>query len=164
MLNIYAATGVVNAKVCHHRTAALQLGGFESLGPHQINTLTKHRIEKQSSAYGPVAERKTLKIMAGFKNGEPYHLERGQVALPYAIGWYEQRLFGAKITNWPHDAERDDGDKSTCCSNFLNGIIPWFVEVLIQDGVFFIIEFQDHPLSHWLKVRNQIKVCTVFRK
>ena len=54
------------------------MGGFESLGPHQVNTLTKHKIEKQSSLYGPVAEQKTLQIMAGFKNGEPYHLDKAK--------------------------------------------------------------------------------------
>ena len=68
---VYRATGVTNSKVCHHRTAALQHGGFESLGPHQVNTLTKHKLEKQNSAYGPVAERKTLEIMAGFKKMSP---------------------------------------------------------------------------------------------
>jgi hypothetical protein len=118
MINIYATTGVINSKVCHHRTAALQHGGFESLGPHQINTLTKHKIEKQSSAYGPVAERMTLQIMAGFKNGEPYHLERGQVTLPYTIGMYKNMLFGDKFVDWRNEADTDDGDKSSCCLNF----------------------------------------------
>jgi hypothetical protein len=46
MINIYATPGVINSKVHHHRTAALQHGGFKSLGPHQINTLAKHKISK----------------------------------------------------------------------------------------------------------------------
>jgi hypothetical protein len=151
MINIYAATGVTNSKVCHHRTAALQHGGFESLGPHQINTLTKHKIEKQSSAYGPVAERKTLQIMAGFINGEPYHLERGQVVLPHNIGMYEHMLLGDKVADWRNEADMDDVGKSLCCFHFLHGLIPWFVEVLVQDGVFFIFDYPSHPLSNWLK-------------
>ena len=151
MIHIYAATGVINSKVCHHRTAALQYGGFESLGPHQVNTLTKHKLEKQSSAYGPVAERITCKVMAGFKNGEPYHLERGQVVLPHSITMYENMLFGDKFTDWRDEADSEDGDKSTCCFSFLNGLLPWLIEVLVQDGAFFIHDYPTHPLSNWLK-------------
>jgi hypothetical protein len=137
LINISATTGMMNSKVCHHCTAALQYGGFESLGPHQINTLTKHKIEKQLSAYGPVAERKTF--------------ERGQVTLPYAIGVYENMLFGDKFVDWRNKADKDDGDKSSCCLNFLNGLLPWLVEVLVQDNVFFICDYLLHPLSSWLK-------------
>jgi hypothetical protein len=57
MEKIYEATGVVNGKVTHHRTAALQHAGFEGLDPPQVNTMTHHFIEKQHSAYGPVAEK-----------------------------------------------------------------------------------------------------------
>ena len=96
---IYHATGVTNSKVCHHRTAAMQYAGFNSLGPHQKNTLTKHKVEKHHLAYGPVAERKTCTIMAGFKDNEPYHLERGQVELPHPIAYYEVQLFRDKIIN-----------------------------------------------------------------
>jgi hypothetical protein len=57
MKQIYQATGVVSCKVTHHRTAALQYAGFLGLGPFQVNTMTNHFIEKQHSAYGPVAEK-----------------------------------------------------------------------------------------------------------
>ena len=141
---IYRETGVTNSKVCHHRSAAMQYAGFHLLGPHQSNTLTKHKLEKHHAAYGPVAERKTCTVMSEFKDNEPYHLERGQVELPRPISWYEVQLFGDKISNWRAQAGSDDGDKSTCCSNFLNEIIPWFVEVLVHDGIFFIDDFRDH--------------------
>ena len=57
MKQIYAATGVQPCKVTHHRTNATQYGGFNGMAPWQINTMTNHRLEKQSSAYGSVTER-----------------------------------------------------------------------------------------------------------
>jgi hypothetical protein len=92
--------------------------------------------------------------MAGFnKKGEPYRCERGLVVLPFSIPWYEQKLFGTKLAQFRTEAASRDGDKSTCCSNFLNHLLPWFVEVLLQDGIYFILDFPDHNISHWLRVR-----------
>jgi len=53
---IYKATGIKNGKVCHHRTAALQLAGFMGLQPYQINTMTNHILDKQHVAYQAQAE------------------------------------------------------------------------------------------------------------
>jgi hypothetical protein len=35
---------------------------------------------------------------------------------------------------------------------FLNLMLPWFVEVLVQDGAFFIHSFPNHPVTNFLKV------------
>jgi hypothetical protein len=94
--------------------------------------------------------------MAGFKKGEPYRLERGLVVLQHSLDWYERKLFGNKIATFRAEAAARVGDKSTCCSNFLNDIIPWFVEVLVQDGIYFIVDFPDHNVSRWLRVRIEI--------
>jgi hypothetical protein len=34
-------------------------------------------------------------------------------------------------------------------------MLPWFVEVLVQDGAFFIHSFPNHPVSNLLKVRRR---------
>ena len=57
-LQILRGSGVVTAKITHHRTAALQFGGFNGLAPWQINSLTKHMLEKQNKAYSAVCEQK----------------------------------------------------------------------------------------------------------
>ena len=105
--------------------------------------------------------------MAGFKKGEPYHCERALLELPKSIGWYEKKLFGTKLDRFRAEAASMDGDKSTCASNFLNHTIPWFVEVLVQDGIYFIIDFPDHNLSRWLRVRpitesHSMQVCAIW--
>lgn len=53
---IYDKAGIEACKVTHHRTACLQQLGFCGLTPHQINTLTKHVLEKQLKSYGAEAE------------------------------------------------------------------------------------------------------------
>jgi hypothetical protein len=68
--------------------------------------------------------------------GEPYHLERGQVTLPYAIGMDKNMLFGDTFVDWRNKADTDIGDKLSWCLNYLNGLLPWLVEVSVQDSVF----------------------------
>ena len=53
---IYKATGVHMCKVMHYHSAALQYLGFCGVCPDQINTLTKHQLEKQQHNYGSEAK------------------------------------------------------------------------------------------------------------
>jgi hypothetical protein len=40
------------------------------------------------------------------------------------------------------------GDTSSCATTFLNLILHWFVEVLVQDGAFFITKIVDVECHH----------------
>jgi hypothetical protein len=51
MKQIYAATGIKSCKVTHERTNAIQYAGSEGLAPHQINSFTKHILDKLHRAY-----------------------------------------------------------------------------------------------------------------
>jgi hypothetical protein len=51
---IVTGTGIKTSKVTHHRAAASQLSGFEGF---QINTMTKHKLDKQHTSYQSEAER-----------------------------------------------------------------------------------------------------------
>ena len=54
---IFKAMAIESCKVTHLRTNAVQAAGFEGLFPHQINTLTKHMVEKMFSAYQSIVEK-----------------------------------------------------------------------------------------------------------
>ena len=54
---IFKATAIESCKVTHLRTNAVQAAGFEGLQPHQVNTLTKHMVEKMFSAYQSIVEK-----------------------------------------------------------------------------------------------------------
>ena len=156
MKRMFAGTGINSCKVTHQRTMALQYAGFMGLAPFQINTMTNHMLEKQHSAYQSVTERETCKVMAGFKREDEYFVPRSHIQLPYSVEWYCDRLL-PDLTNWREQAATPgSGDKSLCCQNFLEELLPWFVEVLIQDGIYFIIDFPDHYLSNYLKVRMSL--------
>jgi hypothetical protein len=85
MTQIYTATGVESCKLTHNRTHAVQLGGSEGLAPWQLNTFTKHMLDKLNLAYVPEMNRETAKVMAAFEKDEPYFHGSSNVHHPIAI-------------------------------------------------------------------------------
>ena len=62
---VYDGSGVVGCKKTHQRTYAVQGGGAEGLAPWQMNTITKHMVEKYYKSYQSEMDRTTVKVMAG---------------------------------------------------------------------------------------------------
>jgi hypothetical protein len=90
--------------------------------------------------------------MAGHQKGDKkYFVPRTLVPLDLEIDDYCVLLL-PKLRRWRAQATGPRGDKSTCCDTFLNNLIPYFVEVVVQDGIYFVSDFPDHPMSHLLKV------------
>lgn len=139
------------AKLTHHRSAALQLGGFKGLSESENNALTDHKLDKHHSAYGPVCVAKTCKVMAGFDIDDAYFVPRSMIELPNAVHWYVRKLL-PNYDKWKSEAASVHGDKSTFCAMFLNDLLPWLVEVIVQDGCYFIKDFPDHVISKLLRM------------
>ena len=90
--------------------------------------------------------------MSGHRKGEKsYFVPRTQVVLQHTVEWYCARLL-PNLVQWRQQASSRQGDKTTCCTKFLNNILPWFVEVLVQDGIYLVRDFPNHPMSQLLKV------------
>jgi hypothetical protein len=85
------------------------------------------------------------------KGDKTYFVPHAQLPLQYNVGWYCAKLLPnlQECRRW---ASSREGDKSTCCSKFLNEILPFFVVVLVQDGIYLIRDFPNHPVSQLLKV------------
>ena len=98
--------------------------------------------------------------MAGFPKASPYFVPRCLLPLQKPVQWYCEKLL-PNLVDWRMQATSCTGDKSTLCDTFLVHIVPYFVEVLVQDGVFFIRDFPAHPMSQYLKVIILV-VSTVF--
>jgi hypothetical protein len=152
MTQVYAETGVESCKLTHNRTHAVQLGGSEGLAPWQLNTFTKHMLDKLNSAYQPEMNRETAKVMAAFEKDEPYFHGSSNLEHPVPVGTLIDFLL-PNYRMWKRQANSAEGDKSSCCRKFLNEVIPYLVEVLVQDGIFLIRDFPNHPMSNYLKVR-----------
>jgi hypothetical protein len=87
--------------------------------------------------------------MSGHRKGEDlYYVARANMA------WYCKKLL-PNLGFWQQQANSRSGDKSVCCDKFLNHILPYFFEVLVQDGVYFVRDFPNHPMSALLKVRSE---------
>ena len=90
--------------------------------------------------------------MAGFSKSEAKFIPEEYLTMPWDI----KLLIGLLLPmypQWLQEAASVQGDKSSCCRHFLNDIIPFLIEVLVQDGIFFISDFPNHPMSQYLKVR-----------
>ena len=55
-----------------------------------------------------------------------------------------------KYDEWKAQAASRNGDKTVCCDKFLNHVIPYLVEVLVQDSIYFTQEFPLHPMNAYI--------------
>ena len=95
---------------------------------------------------------KTCNVMSGHKVWDrEYFVPRTDLPLEHSLEWYCRKLI-PDLEKWRGEARNTQGDKSTCSDKFLQQILPHFVKVLVQDGIYFVDDFPDHPMSHLLKV------------
>lgn len=143
------------SKVTHHRSMMVQYAGSRGLQPYQINTMTKHMLEKMHSAYQPEVEEETLKVMSGFRKSETRFVCTEHVRFP---GNHEQYLeegmnyLVPDYVDYVTQYHSPEGDKSILATKFLFELLPFFVETVMQCGYWFIRDFPDHMFTQVLKV------------
>ena len=99
---------------------------------------------------------KACQVMAGFSKSQAYFVPRALLTLPHPIGWYETRIV-PELATWRDQAAHPIiGDSSMCATKFLHDLIPYFIEVVVQDGIYFVKDFPNHPFSQVLKVRTKV--------
>ena len=158
MEQVYKATKIDACKLTHHRTNAVQRAGSESLAPHQISTMTKHVLDHFHKSYFPELDKSVCSVMAGFSKDEAWYVPRAYIDSPpnKATSWKACCSYLMEGYNiWIQQRASAEGDKSSCAKKFLDEILPMLVEVLIQDGIYLIEEFPNHPMSQHLKVSSQ---------
>jgi hypothetical protein len=100
-------------------------------------------------------ERKTMTVMAGFEMEESYFVPRSEIGLPFPIEECINKLLGTDYARWKSQQASSDGDKSECGEQFFSRLLPWLVEVLIQDGIYLIVDFPEHEMSIVLRVSTK---------
>jgi hypothetical protein len=81
-------------------------------------------------------------------------LDTGKVRIPHilldilkkTLLWHIKVLL-PHWSVWKQQRTCCNGDKSELCNKFLNHFIPYFIEVLVQDGAWFVKDFLSHTLS-----------------
>ena len=156
MLKVFkTATVDHNGKPTHFRTQAVQYGGSRGLEPYQICTYKKHITDKFHLSYQPEVDEEALKVMSGFRKLDTRFVKEEHVVFP---GNHEEYLnvaiefFIPEYRRFVREQESKEGDKSTCAGKFLQIIIPFLVETVLQNGIYFIKFYPDHLLSRLLKV------------
>jgi hypothetical protein len=72
--------------------------------------------------------------MAGFAKDEGYFIECEFIDPPFPIRTLIDTLLPS-YSRWLLEAATPEGDKSALCRKFLGEIIPYMVEVVVQDGI-----------------------------
>ena len=96
--------------------------------------------------------------MAGFSKEDVYFVPRATLHYENKSWSSLTKLLLPDIDLWRRQADSANGDKSACAITFLYELLPWFVEVLVQDGIYFIHDFPSHPLTRFLKVSHPL-IC-----
>jgi hypothetical protein len=92
-------------------------------------------------------DKEVCKVIAGFTKEEPYVVPHTHLELPKTGEEYLTLLL-PQLAGWRREAATAGrGDKSFCCQQFLNEVLPFFMEVLIQDSIYFVRSFPAHEVS-----------------
>jgi hypothetical protein len=146
MEQIYSATGVSTCKLTHIvHTLVVQHAGSEGLASWLIKTTTRDILGK-NSAYQSEVDKMTMKVMVGFSQDKSYVVNHTFIDLLLPINQLCHLLI-LKLGEWQMQmTESPLGNKTTCCrTKFLWEILPFLVEILVQD---------DNYLSLYLQVKN----------
>ena len=94
---------------------------------------------------------KTCNVASGHRKGEKsYFVPRTLLPLRKSVEWHCEVLL-PHLALWKQQAAGIGGDKNSLCTKFLYHIIPYFVEVFVQDGAFFVKDFPNHAMSRFLR-------------
>ena len=136
------------SKVTHMRKAGMEQSSvFGDLSTDEQATMSKHKTEKVyryvTELYAPV-----MKVMAGFARAEVYNVPRAEIRIPFER---PELIVFPHIDVWRAQMESPMGDKCDAARNFLEKLLPWLAEVVVQDGVYWIDRYPEHFISVLLR-------------
>jgi hypothetical protein len=82
-----------------------------------------------------------------------YFVPRTHLQLPKMAEEYLTLLL-PQLAGWWLEAASAAEDKSSFYQKFLNDVLPFFMEVLIQDAIYFVHDFPADEVSQWLNVSS----------
>jgi Centromere DNA-binding protein complex CBF3 subunit, domain 2 len=152
MNDVLQKSGVDFCKSTHFRTQAVQYAGSRGLNSDQMCAMTKHLVDKLHTAYAAEVDEECMKVMSGFRKNDVRFVREEHIEITpeylavctkYLLPHYDRYL---------RERLSPTGDPSSCCTTFLTEVLPYFVEVAVQTGVYFTLEYRQHPFSRLLMV------------
>ena len=142
------------SKVTHFRKSGVDYGASNGLSSQEVQTGTKHSgpgTSKLDSAYMPELLGELLHVMSGFSTKETYLLPRAQlydfVDLPWKKMAIVKSLF-PRLADWMNEIVDTTGDKAG--EYFVESVIPNMCDIIVQDVIYWILDFPRHPVSQLL--------------
>jgi hypothetical protein len=161
--SLYDISGLSWSKKIHIRKNAMEHGSTRGeLPTHQLSTMLKHKTNKnkipfyEMQLFPPV-----MRVMCGLKQQGCYFCPRTRV-FPFnelqglrqnpneSLMGIATRLIFPKWPTWIQQRESRNGDQTKCLANFLYELLPWLTAIVIQDGIYWIVDFPSHEVSRLL--------------
>ena len=150
----------VNWSKCTHirKSGTEYASAIGRLHPDLIATMTKHSTrsakEKLLSTYMTELHPDVCHVMSGHHlNTEVYCVPRSRVEMS-RFEWEQpvvDYLFPQRERWLEEVADLETGDDSKAAFDFLNRTLPFLAKVCVQDGIYWIHHFPNHPVSLLLK-------------
>jgi hypothetical protein len=133
--------------VCNFCTA-------QGLAPADVRTLSKHtsRQDNFDRSYMCEVSIPVCTTIAGFVPGkEEYFVPRTSIKIPCPIIDIVRVLFPNYDTWIEETDDPERGDKTVASQHFLKNVIPYLTEVILQDGIYWILHFPQNPVVQLLQ-------------
>jgi len=159
---VFNETGMSWAKCCHLRKSATEGATSRAgLSPDLVATMTKHVGDAKTartmlSIYATELHPDVCLAMSGFMlHGKkfPYLVHRTRLDMTDLHARFDKDpvdiIFPLR-QRWIEQRDSLHGDKSRACESLLFEVLPYFAEVIIQDGIYWTRHFPHHPASRRL--------------
>jgi hypothetical protein len=142
--DIFSRCDISSAKLTHLRKSGIDYAGCAGLSNEVVSSMSKHITAKFQKSYQAELREDVQRVMAGFAKNETWYVPRATLGLPMPIEELVLILF-PHIQRYRHEVASRQGDKQGM--NFVHELLPFFAEVVVQDGIYWVKDFPTHPVS-----------------
>jgi hypothetical protein len=134
----------------------------QGLTDEQVKTISKHQTSDIfSKSYRSEVSIPVMVCLAGFVpnvNVESYFVPRAAIQLPHSVCLKDMsKYLFPDLQKWEEEYQSEMGDKCKGAMHFLQKMIPFLTECILQDGVFWIHKFPRNSAVQLLLGRLQGK-------
>ena len=150
----FAKAGIDYTKLTHTRKLGIIRAHQMGADRENIILLSKHTTHKVDTSYLPELPYTAMLASAGFDvfRRQEYYIPRSYAKVPE--GWITQ-IF-PYLNLWRQHVNETWGyDKGMSAKNFVNTLLPFLAEIVVQDGIYFTTMYPQHPYSKMLLQKLQ---------
>lgn len=142
----FNAADIQYTKLTHVRKLGIIRAHQLGADRENIILLSKHTTHKVDTSYLPELPYNALLACAGFDvfRRQEYYIPRSYAQVPTA--WHG-RIF-PYLQRWQSQVnDMREYDKGMSAKTFVNYILPHMAQIIIQDGIYFVDAYPNHPYS-----------------